>query len=170
MSGLEPLMLLAAAGQAAQLAGSFVTAQGTLAAGEAANAATRFESEQLKVQALEERAAAQQEAIQDRRNKELALSALQARGAASGFSASDETILDLAGDIEKQGELQAGLRQFGGARRQRGLLAQAAARRAEGRAALTGARYSAVGTILGGFGSAMKTYQPQGGSSGGRYG
>lgn len=156
----------------ASIAGTAVSAAGTIAAGKAAKQAADYEAKQLDIKALEEQAAGQRESEQYARKKELALSSLQAGAAGSGFSATDPTALALAGDIAKYGTYQEQMAEYGGESRRAGLESQATARRLEGRAAMKAARYGAAGTILGGISSLASKYG--GGSSSGatsfRYG
>lgn len=167
------------------LVGTVIQAAGTLASGRAAERAgqqqqqvAEYEAKQLDMQAREERAAAQRDAMELARRKRLALSALQARSAASGFMATDPLTYDLMGEIAEYGTLQEQMAQYGGRSRARGVEAQAQGRRlsgqaalAEGQAARRASRYAAAGTILGGisgfarrFGSSFTPYNP------GRYG
>ena len=154
--------------------GSIVQARGTLAAGKAQAAqvaeqgrvnqqAREFEAAQLDVASKEERAAAQVEAGEFKRGKELALSTLQARAAAGGFTATDSTALDLAGEIAARGTFQEQLALFGGTARVSKLSRQAQAARFTGQSGLRagiieagairrGAKSAATATILGGIG------------------
>lgn len=147
---------MAAASAIFGIIGSVVSAAGTIAAGNAQQEAAEYEAKQLEIKGKEERAAAQKEGQQYERRTELALSQLQARGAAGGFTSTDPTSLALADEITKYGTFQQQLSQYGGESRQEGLKAQAGVRRIEGAAAAKGAKLAAVGTILGGFGSAAK--------------
>jgi hypothetical protein len=147
--------------------GSVVQAQGTIAAGKQAKVAADYEAAQLDIKAKEEQAAAQREGFEHQRKKELALSELTTKSAASGFSATDPTSLALADEIEKYGTVQQQMAMYGGTSRRAGIEAQAEGRRMEGKAAVTGARSAALGTILGGISSmAGKFAQPYGKSSG----
>jgi hypothetical protein len=154
---------LAVISAVAGLAGSFVQAQGTIAAGKAAQQAANYEAAQLDVKAKEEQAAAQRDAFEHGREKDLALSKLQANAAASGFSATDPTALAIADEIAKYGTYKEQMAMYGGESRRTGIEAQAFGRRMEGKAAMQGARYSAAGTILGGISSmAGRFAQPYG--------
>jgi hypothetical protein len=157
-----------------------VSAVGTISAGKAQAEAlnqqaaidqqnANFEAAQLDIRANEERAAAGVEAEQQKRQKNLALSRLQALSAAGGFSATDPTALGLADEIERFGTFQEEVAQFGGEARQSDLRtraqatrfrgqASADARRTEARAVVRGSRFSAAGTILGGIGGAASTF------------
>ena len=156
----------------AGLAGSYMQAQGTLAAGKAAQQAAEFEAKQLDIKAKEEQAAAQRDMLDQRREKELALSKLQSNAAASGFSATDPTALALADEIEKYGTYKEQMAMYGGESRRQGITAQAAGRRMEGKAARIGSQYSAAGTILGGISTMASKYASPYGkqtSGGGNY-
>lgn len=143
---------------AATVASAAIAAQGTIAAGKAQQAAADYEAKQMDVKAKDEQAASQREAEQYKRNKELALSKLQAGSAASGFSATDPTALALADEISRYGTYQEQMAMYGGAAKRSDLEAQAAGRRYEGKSASKAARTSALGTIIGGFGSAFSKF------------
>jgi hypothetical protein len=165
MSGLETLALIS---MGVGGLGAAVQAQGTIAAGKAAQQSANYEAQQLDLKAKEEQAAAQRDALELRHKKDLTLSELQANSAASGFSATDPTALALADEITKYGTVQEQMAMYGGASRREGLEAQAAGRRMEGKAARQGAAYSAAGTILGGISSMADKYRrPSYGGSGG---
>jgi len=140
------------------LLGTVVSAAGTIAAGAAQKQAADFQAKQLEQQAMEERAASQREAQQARRERDLLLSRQQAVSASSNLGALDETVLDLAGDITQQAAVNEGMIRYGGEERGRGRRGQAVASRLEGKAAQTGAAFSAAGTILGGIGSFANSY------------
>lgn len=159
---------------AAGLVGTFMQARGTLAAGKARQQALEYEAQQQELKAKEEQAAAQREAQQYERKKKLALSELQAKSAASGFTATDPTALALADEIARYGTYQEQLAQYGGKSRRAGLEAQAQGSRLTGKAARQGASYSAAGTILGGISSMAGKYAkrstPAAGGGSYRYG
>jgi hypothetical protein len=146
--------LLQASGQ--QQAAS-IAAQGQRQAAASQKASLDYQAKQLEMQGKEEQAAAQHEMFQQRRQKDLALSALQARGAASGFETTDPTGLQIGEDIAKYGTLQEMMAAYGGSSRRTGLNAEAIGRRAEGDAIVSGANYSAAGTLAGARSSAMGT-------------
>jgi hypothetical protein len=167
MTGLE---ILAAVSAGAGMLGSVVQAQGTLAAGKAAQQSANYEAAQLEIKAKEEQAASQRDAEEHGREKDLALSRLQTNAAASGFSATDPTALAVADEIARYGTYKEQMTMYGGESRRTGIDAQAVGRRMEGRAAMAGAKSSAVGTILGGISSMAGKYaSPYGktGSTGG---
>jgi hypothetical protein len=106
----------------AGLAGSYVQAQGTLAAGKAADQAAKYEAAQLDIKAKEEQAAAQRDMFDQRREKELTLSKLQSNAAASGFSATDPTALALGDEIAKYGTYKEQMAMYGGESRRTGIV------------------------------------------------
>lgn len=140
--------ILAAASSAATIMGGVMAAQGQKAQGEAAQAAANYRAQQMEIKAKEEYAAAQQESFELKDRKELALSALQARSAASGFTATDPTTLQIGEDIMERGTLQQLMSQYGGLSRKQGLEDSAAGERASGEAAMLGARQRAKGTLF----------------------
>lgn len=152
MSGIETLGLIAG------LAGSAVSAVGTIAAGNQAEASAEFEAAQLEAAAAEEQAAAQREAAQKRKERDFVLSRQQAVASESNLGALDETVLDLAGDVVQEGAFQEGMIRYGGQSRAAGRRAQAQAARLSGKAAKTGSYLSAAGTIMGGVGSFASDY------------
>ena len=161
---------LGALGAIASLAGTVVSAAGTIAAGKQAQANANWQALEQERQAKAEQASAQREAQQLERRKDLALSRHQAVAAASGLSASDPTSLDIRGEIEEYGTMQQQLAQYGGRDRRAGLEAQATATRLEGDLAAKRARSSAIGTILGGIGGLARYSTGGGGRASSYYG
>jgi hypothetical protein len=147
-------------GTIATVAGTVIGAAGQMAAGKQAQAAANYEAQQQEVAAKEEMAAAAHERDQLRRRKELSLSTLQTNAAASGFSATDPTALNLADEIERYGTVQEQMAMYGGSSRAAGRRSQAEAARMSGRAAKQGATYRAVGTVLSGVGTLADRYNP----------
>lgn len=140
------------------IAGTVVSAVGTIASGQAQRQAADFQAAQYEQQAKEERAAAQQQGFEIAHNKKLALSRNQAIAASSGLSATDAGSLDLMGDIARYGTWQEQIAQYGGDSRAAGYNAQAGATRASGKAAQTASFIDAASTIAGGFGSFYTKY------------
>jgi hypothetical protein len=152
MAGLSALATIGS------LAATAVSAVGTIAAGRAQKQAADHRAAQLEVEAKQERATAQQDALAVARKKRLELSRLQAQAAASGFGAADPTVLDLAGEAAKYGTLQQQLARYGGDVRAETLISSAEASRAQGTAAMRNASFNAAGTILGGVSSMFRRY------------
>lgn len=152
MAGLSAIATIAS------LAGTAVSAIGTIAAGRAQKQAADHQAAQLEVNAKHEQAKAQHEALEVARKKRLELSRLQTRAAASGFGAADPTVLDLTGEVAQYGTLQQQLARYGGEVRGEDLRASAAGARARGEAALRNSYFNAAGTILGGVSSMFRRY------------
>lgn len=152
MAGLSAIATIAS------LAGTAVSAIGTIAAGRAQKQAADHQAAQLEVDAKQERAKAQQEALAIARKKRLELSRIQARAAGSGFGAADPTVLDLTGEVAQYGTLSQQFARYGGEVRGEDLKASAAGVRAQGAAALQRSTFNAAGTILGGVSSMFRRY------------
>lgn len=140
-----------ALGVLGSVAGGFSEAQNIRAEGDAQSAALEFEAEQLDRRGKEEFAAGQQQAQEARLKKRLALSQLQTRAAASGFSATEGDVLDIATDIDERGTFQADLFEFGGALQRENLDNNAAARRASASNVRAGAKMRANSAELSGL-------------------
>jgi hypothetical protein len=156
---------MAALATIASIAGTAVSAIGTIAAGKAQARAAEYEAVQLDIKGKEERALAQREALEKKRGTDLALSRHQAVMAASGLGTTDPTVTDQLGDIAEYGTYQQQLAQYGGDSRARILDYQARATRMAGKNQMRGAMYSAAGTILGGastmFNRFARAYVPR---------
>lgn len=147
---------------AAMIAGTVITAAGTLAAGNSTAAEADFAAKQYEIKATEEKAASQREAMQQKKETNLLLSRQQALASASGLGALDPTILDLAGDTAAEGKYREDLIRYGGDERAAGLRTQAAASRFSGKNAQNASYFAAAGTLASGFGSSM--YKKYGGT------
>ena len=152
------MAFLPAVAMAASAIGTAVSAVGTIAAGQQANSDAKFNAIQYQNQANEARAAGQREMFKERRQKERAQSTLMARGAAAGGDTTDTTIMNLAGDIEGEGELQALSAFARGENMARGFEDQAAMSIAKGKAARRASIFKATGTLLEGAGSLAGKY------------
>lgn len=152
---------LSTIGNVATLAGAGIGAYGTVQAGKAQKDAANFEALQLEAKGKEEQAAARVEADQYRRKKELAESTLQSRAAASGFTATDPTTLQLGDEIEQYGTLQEQMAMYGGTARREGLGDQARAKRWSGNVGYIASKPKATATILTGLGTTLAArYNP----------
>lgn len=157
MAGLvAPLPLLAA--------GTLASAAGTLMGGATAQAAADAEAAQMRQAAGQSRATAQQEAIQERRRAELAQSRALALAAASGGGASDPTVVNTVGALEREGEYNALSALYEGEERARGLDLGARMRRFEGASNRRGSYFSAGTNLLMGGGSLLEKYSRRDGS------
>jgi cell division protein FtsL len=157
---------MAAIGTILSVVGTFVSAAGTMAAAKQQEKAAEWQKLEYERQAKSETAAAQRDAEALQHKKDLALSRLQTVAAASGFSATDPTALNVGGEIEKYGTMQQQMAQYGGADRAAGLRAQGDLGVLAAKARTTGANAQAFGTILGGLGSGLSRYGGGGGGAG----
>lgn len=173
MAGLSTIATIAG------LAGTVVSAVGTIAAGQAADRDAQFAAQQLDIQAKDEFAASQREAEEIKRNKELVISRQRAIAGASGFLPTSDDYVTLEAETAGFGKTQELSALAAGAMRRRNLEYEAASTRATGKANRTGSLYQAGGTILSGFGNIFQQkygnngFRPQGagyGAAGSWYG
>lgn len=120
---------------AAQAEGYLSQIPGLQLRGQTEKLAGDVEARAFENQGREELSQASQTAQEHRRTGRLALSTLQNRAAASGFSATDATSLNLSGEIGKYVEQQAGTELYGGFVRKDALETAASARRFTGESA-----------------------------------
>lgn len=111
----------------------------------------RIEGEWADRRAGEERAAAQRGAMTEKRKADLAQSRLTAVAGASGSNADDPTVLDLWGDIGKEGQLNQQNVTAGGEQRAGGLEFQADLGNWTADANARIKRSSATSTLIGGM-------------------
>ncbi len=111
--------------------GAAISGIGAIQSGNAQNAAAQYQAAQLEAAGKAETAASQRKAEEDRRQTRMMQSRARAVGAASGGGID----LELAGDIEADGEYRALTALWEGAEAAKGRNAQAAASRFEGKAA-----------------------------------
>ena len=160
------------------LAGSGMSAAGTLMGGAASSSALRaqapadilaanYAAQKSEWDAQESRAAAQRKAIEDGQRTNLVLSKLQAGAAAGGGSVAD--VGDLGGQIVEKGDYQKLMDMYAGEERARGLEDQAKALRTTGmnramsdiyKADVTDATapLSAAGTLMSGVSGLFDKY------------
>jgi hypothetical protein len=161
-------MALTGASAAISALGTIAGGNAAEAAGKAANASAQFQAKQQEMAALESRATAQRAQFEKQRETQLVQSKLQARAASSGGGADDPTVLGLVGDIGARGEYESLMEMYKGENRARGLEDAAMSSRMSGEAALAegqakrkAASLSALGTIIGGAGSMFNIYNKQ---------
>jgi hypothetical protein len=116
-----------------------------------------YKAKQMTMQAQESRAASQREALETTRRSQLAQSQLQARAAASGAGATDETVIGLGEAIAGRGEYERLMQMYKGENQARGYEDAGAAAIATGNAEAKGAKLKGFGTILSGVGSLAST-------------
>lgn len=148
--------------QALAVAGTVVGAVGTLvssessasaakAAGKDANRVAKWEAAQLERNAGQERAAAQRQAIEERRQGRLAISRARALAGASGAGVSDPTVTNILADLASQGETNALTAMWEGEESARNMEFQAAGRRYEGATAKAAGKTQAAAIRRAGY-------------------
>lgn len=131
--------------------------QGTIAQGNAAKKAAQIEAEQMRREGTARLAESQQVMNEKDLEMQYALSELQANAAASGFSATDTTSLNLLGDIAQRGEFQKGKILASGMNQRIGMQNQAAAREWAGKVAKQNSRMKSKGILLDGISTFAKS-------------
>lgn len=135
-------------------ASTAISAAGTIAGGAAEASNYKFQAAQMEQRAGQERAIAQREANEERRQGDLAASRARAVGAASGGGVDFNRI----GDIAMEGERNALMALYDGEERARGAEMDAASSRMSARNARTASYFSAAGTIARGASSMYEKY------------
>lgn len=128
--------------------GGAVSAAGTIAAGAQAKEDAKANAAQMEIKANEERAIAQRQMFEKRRQGDQAISRLRAVAGSSGAGVDDPTVIGLGGDIAGRSEYSALLDMAAGENSARGYETAANAARAKGSAAKTASMWKAGGTIL----------------------
>ena len=136
------------------LVGSIVSAAAMQRQAAAERNAAEYNAQVNEQRAMMERAAAQRTSLEKKEKKDYALSALQARAAASGGGAgvNDPTVINLATEIEGKGEYAAMLDMYSGEQKGRYQEAEADIGRYIGEEKAKASEVKAFGTILGGVG------------------
>lgn len=134
----------AASAKTARMAGAVAQA-GAQAEGENAVAAANYRAVQLRQQAQEARASQQRAALETQRKGSLAQSTLRARAAAGGGGATDNTVLNLTGQIAGRTEYESLIDMYKGENAARGLEDAAEAAIYGGKVAKQGAAFKAAG-------------------------
>lgn len=129
------------------------------AEGKQAEKVGEWQASQLRQRAGQERAAAQRQAIEERRQGDLAVSRARALSAGSGASASDTTVMNIYSDLAAEGEQNAMTALWEGEEAAKGLEMQAAGAQYEGAAAAQAGKFQSTATkragYLSGVGTAM---------------
>ena len=120
--------------------------------GQAAMQSAEYRAKQLEQQAQEARASQQRMALETRRKGDLLQSTLRTRAAAGGGSATDNTVMNLAGQIAARTEYESLLQMYKGENAVRGLEDAASAAIYQGK----------VGQVAAGLQSTAVGYQTQG--------
>lgn len=143
---------------ALMVAGSAVSAAGTIVGANSEARELRREAAQLEANAGQERAASQRRAMEERRAGKLAASRALAVAAASGGGADDPTIVNAIADLEGEGEYRALTALYEGNVAGDDLERQAGARRREAKSVKKASKFKALGTILGAGASLYDRY------------
>ena len=145
-------------GYVAQGLGMVMSAEGTLAAGDAEKNAAYNEASQMETQAGQVRAESQRAAVEDRRTGRIVQSRVQALAAASGAGATDPTVLNIQGNLEKEGEYRALSDLYSGDSQAQSLEYGAKVRRKTGQRIQGAYQTAAAGTIASSAGSLWSKY------------
>ena len=147
------------------IAGTVMSAAGQLRQGQAEKQVADYNATVLRTAAGQERAGSQREAQDTRRQLDIAQSNLLAAASAGGGGA-DAGVQDIAGDLEREGELRAQMKLFEGEDRARGLESKANLTQYEGKLAKTAAQTKAFSSLLSGAGQTLFGKYGGGGFSG----
>jgi hypothetical protein len=146
------------------VASSAMSIIGQQSAAKSQQQALDYQAKQQEQKAGQDRAIAQRQGMEDRRQSRLAASRLQALAGGGG---ADESVLSLTGDIAGEGEYNALTAMYEGEQSALGREGQAAGLRMEGKAARRAANYKSASTILS-TGSSMFGKYGDGGFGGAR--
>lgn len=130
--------------------GTILSAGSQIQAGNEAQIAGNFEASQLNQKANDTVATSQRAAAEQRRQSAILQSRAQAVAAASGAGASDPGVVNIVGDIAKEGEYRALTALYNGNDEARSLRIQAGLTKMQGQQAKQASRVEAVSTILSG--------------------
>lgn len=133
---------------ALMVAGTAVSAGGSIIEANSKASELRFQAAQMDAQAGLKRATAQRSAMDEKRQARLAVSRGQAVAAASGGGASDPTVVNALAGISGEGEYRALTALYNGEEEAQSLEAQAAANRRGAKSVKTAGLLKAGGTIL----------------------
>jgi hypothetical protein len=175
---MGPEMMLASAllSGAGTLYQGVMSAQAAQAQADADRQKAAIESQWAERRAKEERAASQREAMREGQKAKLAQSRLVAVAGASGSGADDPTVLNLWGDIAKEGDLNKQNVMAGGEQKASGMKYQsdlntwsantnADIKEASGRASLIGSVLGSASRLAGGFSDYMTPMSARYGNS-----
>jgi hypothetical protein len=149
----DPVTLLSAA-VATTVAGTGITAMGQIRAGQAANAAGKYNAavaEQNAVSATQAGATQSGMAYEDNRRK---LAGAEAAASANGLDASQGSALDVLADHAGAAKLDEEMIRWNAGQQARGYRSQATLDRFQGKQAAAAGGISAAGTLLSGAGKA----------------
>lgn len=133
------------------LIGGLIGAAGSVIGGISANNQAQAQASALKVQAGEERASSQREAITRTRQANLIMSRQQTVAAASGGGAGDPSVVNLMAGVGAQGQYEAGSAMYEGETKARGDEHQADITKMQGKQALFAGFINGAGSMINGF-------------------
>jgi hypothetical protein len=131
-----------------QAIGGLLGAKGARDAGEAERVAAYKQAEQLRYNAGQVESAGQRDAMDEQRKADILQSRMLAVAGASGASALDPTVVNLAAGVEYEGKLASQTRRYNANVEAKGMRLQADATQAGGNAAAQAGKYRAMGTLL----------------------
>lgn len=137
---------------------SVLSAKGSMDAGAAQQESANYIAEQEETAAGQERATAQREAIEQRRQARIASSRALAVAGASGAGVTDPTVTNIVGDIAGEGEYRALTALYRGEDRARKLETDAALKRMGGSDAAQASKLEAGSSLLQGGSTLMTRY------------
>lgn len=167
MAALAPAIPIISA--IAGVAGTVMSATAARNEGIAQQQQADYQAAQMKIQAGQERAAAQRKALSALHEKDLVQSKAQANAAGSGAGALDPSVVDIMGDLEQQGQYNANVATYEGEDRGRNLESGAALKIYEGKQAKAAGNTKAIGALISGGSSLLSKYGDSFSSSGKTY-
>lgn len=154
--GLSTALL--AAGTAAAVGGTALTATSAIKQGEAAQQAAKYQAQQETAAAQQASALATRDAAVKQQKSDVVQSRLRAVAAASGAGAADPTVLDLTSALSSMGEYDVASALYEGSARNLAFINQAAATRYQGEQERTAGIIRGTSSILGTAGSLAMRY------------
>lgn len=151
-------MIATVASAAFSIAGGVASANSSMAMADASTKQAEYKAKQLEEQSNEARAASQRTAEDERHKEQIAGSTLQARAAASGAGATDDTVIKLDSDMASKGEYNALGELYNGENRARGIQMQADSSRFDGQIQKMGYESKATSSLISGFGDAFGAF------------
>lgn len=141
------------------LAGTAMSAYGSIQQGKAQQEAANFEAAQMEQNAKAVTASGQQGALEQRRQTDIILSRAQAAAGASGFGSVDPDVLKIIGGITETGERNFQTELFNAGTQANQMKAQAGATRYEGEQTRRASQIQAGATVLSGAADAGMMYK-----------
>lgn len=156
MAALAVVATVASA--ALSIAGGIAQYNASMAAADGAQKAAEYKAKQLEQQSNEARAAAQRQSEDERHKLDIAQSSLQAKAAASGAGATDDTVIKLDEDMTEKGNYNALGEMYNGENRARGIQMQADGSRFDGQLQKQAYESKATASLISGFGDAFGSF------------